>query len=112
MGLGYTGYGRYKEEIDGCLVYEYSGENWNAPFNKGDCLLYDGLISIEKNVLEEEGYVNAIKDGRIKIIKECIYAFYRFKDIKFDYLALRIIIHIFNDYKESREIPQKVSFIQ
>ncbi|MED4455692.1 hypothetical protein [Metabacillus fastidiosus] len=35
MGLGYTGYGRYKEEIDGCLVYEYLDENWNAPFNKG-----------------------------------------------------------------------------
>lgn len=88
MSLGYTGHGRYKEEKDGCLIYEYSGENWNAPYNSGDCLLYDGLISIEKS------------------------AFNRFKDIKFDYLALRIIIHIFNDYNETGEIPQKVAFIQ
>jgi hypothetical protein len=112
VSLGYTGYGRYKEEIDGCLIYEYSGENWNAPYHKGDCLLYDGLISIEKNTLEEESYVKAIEDGRIKIIKECKNAFYRFIYIKFDYLALRIIIHIFNDYKNTGEIPQKVAFIQ
>jgi len=112
MSLGYTGYGRYKEERDGCLIYEYSGENWNTPYNKGDCLLYDGLISIEKNVLDEDSYVKAIEDGRIKIIKECKNAFNRFKDIKFDYLALRIIIHIFNDYKESGVIPQNVAFIQ
>ena len=112
MSLGYIGYGRYNEEIDGCLIYEYSGENWNAQHNEGDCLLYDGLFSIQKNVLVEESCVNAIKDGRIKILKECKNAFNRFKDTNFDYLALRIIIHIFNDYKESGEIPQKVTFIQ
>lgn len=112
MSLGYIGYSRYKEERDGSLIYEYSGENWNLPYNKGDCLLYDGLISIEKNVLEEDSYVKAIEDGRIKVIKECKNAFYRFKDIKFDYLALRIIINIFKDYKKSGDIPQKVAFIQ
>ena len=112
MSLGYTGYGRYKEERDGWLIYEYSGENWNVPYNKGDCLLYDGVISIDRTVLDEDGYVEAIEYGRIKIIKECKNAFNRFKDIKFDYLALRIIIHILNDYKENGEIPHNVAFIQ
>ncbi len=27
MSLGFIGYGRYKEEIDGYVIYEYSGEN-------------------------------------------------------------------------------------
>jgi hypothetical protein len=111
MSLGYIGYGRYKEEQDGCLIYEYSGENWNAPCDKGDCLLYDGLISIEKNVLDEENYVEAIENGRIKVVKECKNAF-DCLNIKFDYLALRIIIHIFKDYKASGQIPEKVAFIQ
>lgn len=111
MSLGYIGYGRYKEEKDGCLIYEYSGENWNAPYDDGDCFLYDGLISIEKNVLDEESYAEAIENRRIKVLKECKNAFNRFS-FEFDYLALRIIIHIFKDYKASGEIPEKVAFIQ
>lgn len=112
MSLGYTGFGRYKEEIDGCLIYEYSGENWNATFDEGDSLLYDGLISIEKSSLEEESYSNAIQDGRIKIIKQCKNAFYRYSSIEFDYLALRIVSQIFRDYKTNGNVPQDVAFIQ
>ena len=112
MSLGYTGYARYKEERDGCLIYEYSGENWNAPYEKGDCLLYDGLISIEKSVFNEESWGVAADEGRIKVVKECKNPFYRWKNLKFDYLALRILTHIFNEYKEKCEIPKEVAFIQ
>ncbi|WP_027625621.1 hypothetical protein [Clostridium lundense] len=48
------GYARYKEESNGYLIYEYSGANWNLPNKKEGCLLYDGLSSIEKSVLNEE----------------------------------------------------------
>lgn len=112
MSLGYIGYARYKEEIDGCLIYEYSGENWNTPYEKGDCFLYDGLISIEKSVFNEESWGVAADEGRIKVVKECKNAFYRWKNLKFDYLALRILTHIFNEYREKGEIPEKVAFIQ
>lgn len=111
MSLGYTGYARYLEEINGCLIHEYSGENWNEPYDKGDCLLYDGLISIEKNVLNEENWGLAVDEGRIQILKECKNSFYK-HDLKFDYIALRIISHIFRDYEEKSEIPEKVAFIQ
>lgn len=111
MSLGYIGYGRYKGENNMCLIYEYSGENWNAPCDEGDSLLYDGLISIEKSVFNEDNLGKAIDEGRIKIIKECKNAF-KLGGIKFDYLALRIIVHIFKDYKEKGEIPEKVAFIQ
>jgi len=111
MTLGYTGYGRFKEEKDGCLIYEYSGENWNAPYEKGDCLLYDGLISIDKNVFNEESWGKAADEGRIKVLRECKNAFYRW-DFEFDYLALRIVTHIFNEYRENGEIPKKVAFMQ
>lgn len=111
MSLGYIGYGRYKGENNGCLIYEYSGENWNASFDEGDSLLYDGVISIEKSVFNEDSWGKAFDEERIKIIKECKNAFNR-RGIKFDYLALRIIFNIFKEYKEKGEIPDKVAFIQ
>ncbi|MCT4594175.1 MAG: hypothetical protein N4A57_07910 [Anaeromicrobium sp.] len=111
MSLGFIGYGRYKEEDDEYVIYEYSGENWNALFDKGDRLLYDGLIIIEKNVLKENVLGKAIEEGRVKIIKECKNAFNR-AGIEFDYLALRILVQIFRDYEEKGEIPEKVAFIQ
>lgn len=70
MSLGFEGYARYKEENDECLIYEYSGANWNVPYEKKSCLLYDGVISIDKNVLNEEEWGSAVDEGRIKIIKE------------------------------------------
>jgi len=111
MSLGFIGYARFKEEIDGCLIYEYSGENWNLPYDKGDCLLYDGLISIEKDVFSEESWGVAADDGRIKILKECKNAFNRYVP-NFDYIALRILSNVFNEYKEKGKIPEKVTFIQ
>jgi hypothetical protein len=111
MSLGYIGYGRYKEENEGNLLFEYSGENWNVPHNEGDRFLYDGLISIDKSILNEENWGKAIEEGRIQVIRECKNAFYRW-EMKFDYLALRIIIHIFNEYKEKGEVPEEVCFIQ
>lgn len=111
MSLGYTGYARFKEEKDECLIYEYSGENWNVPCDEGDCLLYDGLISIEKNVFNEDSWGVAADEGRIRVLKECKNAFYR-QVPNFDYIALRILSHIFRDYKEKGEIPKKIAFIQ
>lgn len=111
MSLGFEGYGRYKEEREGYFIYEYSGANWNIPYEEESCLLYDGLIYIKKDVLSEEAWGSAVDEGRIKIIKECKNAFYRY-GMKFDYLAIRIIFHISKDYKKTGKLPQKVSFIQ
>jgi hypothetical protein len=111
MSIGFEGYARYKEESDGCLIYEYSGANWNVPNEEEGCLLYDGLISIEKNVLNEEECGRAVEEGRIKIMKVCKNAFYR-GEMKFDYLAILIIFHIFKDYKKTGEIPKNVAFIK
>ncbi|MGJ0909425.1 hypothetical protein [Clostridium botulinum] len=106
MNLGFEGYARYKEESDGCLIYEYSGANWNLPNQKKSCLLYDGLISIEKNVLNEKDLGNAVDEDRIKIIKECTNVFYRY-GMKFDYLATHIIHNISIDYKKQVRYPKK-----
>lgn len=111
MSLGFEGYARYKEESDGYLIYEYSGANWNLANQKKSYLLYDGLISIEKNVLNEKDLGNAVDEGRIKIIKECTNVFYRY-GMKFDYLAIHIIHNIFTDYKKAGKVPQEVLFIQ
>lgn len=111
MSRGYVGFARYKQESNGFLIYEYSGENWNVPHDIGDHSLYDGLISIEKNLLGEDSWSGAIEEGRIKIIKECKNAFYLY-NLKVDYLAIRIISKIFSEYKEKGEIPEKVAFFQ
>jgi hypothetical protein len=111
MSLGFIGYGRFKEEIEDCLIYEYSGENWNVPHNNGDAFLFDGLISIDRVALKEENWKKAYTEGKIKILKECKNTFYR-SDLKFDYLAIQISRHIFNDYKEKCEVPEKVAFIK
>lgn len=111
MSLGFEGYAKYKEERDGYLIYEYSGANWNVTHEKESHFLHDGLISIEKNLLNEEEWVSELDKGRIKIIKECKNAFYRY-EMKFDYIAIRIILHISKEYKKTGKLPQRVSFIQ
>ncbi|WP_027625639.1 hypothetical protein [Clostridium lundense] len=111
MSLGFEGYARYKEESNGYLIYEYSGANWNLPNEEEDRFLYDGLISIKKSVLNEEEWGKAVDEGRIKIIKECKNAFYIY-EMKFDYLAIHIIYHIYVDYKKIGKLPQEISFIQ
>jgi hypothetical protein len=66
------------------------------------------LAVIEKNVFEEDNWSKAVDEDRIKIIRKCKNAFYRHGRK----IALRIIIHIFDDYKEKGKIPNSVSFIQ
>ncbi|AQS05923.1 hypothetical protein [Clostridium beijerinckii] len=61
--------------------------------------------------LNEEEWVSELDKGRIKIIKECKNAFYWY-EMKFDYIAIRIILHISKEYKKTGKLPQRVSFIQ
>ncbi len=118
MSLGYCALGKLKCQDDIYVYYLYSGENWNDKDCKiDDRLLYDGLIKIDKNIFNKDNaYYNnissAIMDGKIQVVIECRNAFYRFNDIKFDYLALRIVYNIFKQYRINYVLPEKVGFIQ
>jgi len=72
MSLGYTGYAKLKEIKEGKIYYLYSGENWNAAFDEGDSLLYDGIIEIDESSLVNGELAKAIEIGQVKIIKEIV----------------------------------------
>jgi hypothetical protein len=70
MSMGYYANCRlYKEDID-VIIYQYSGENWNREFNKGDAVLYDGFIIIKKDFDYTMSVSDLFLHGYIKV-KPC-----------------------------------------
>lgn len=141
MSLGYCGMCLKVMEDDEAVVYSYAGENWNdgGKSKSGDSLLQDGIIFIYKRCLEEpeiHSKVRRTSSGRKKLItkrithipsicahvnsgdiiveKECKNAFQRplFESMPLDYIAYRLLIHIFTRYQEYGVLPEKEAFIQ
>lgn len=139
MSLGYTGMCKKELEDDEMVIYSYSGENWNdgGKSKSGDSLLYDGSFIIYKDCLEEPEIHTKLKkmpSGRKKVIekrithtpklsehlenkkvfveRECKNAFRRGATMPIDYIAYRLILHIFERYQLDGELPEKESFIQ
>ena len=102
------------------IYYLYSGENWNEPTSgEDDCYLYDGLIRINKAAFKAgkgTDYIycvsNAIKNGDIEVMIECKNAFRRYGNFNFHYIAYRILLHIFKEFRENKVYPEKAAFIQ
>ena len=139
MSLGYTGMCKKELEDDEIVIYSYSGENWNddGKSKSGDSLLYDGSFIIYKDCLEEPEIHTKLKrmpSGRKKMVekrithtlelskhienkkvfveKECKNAFRRGATMPIDYIAYRLILHIFERYQLDGELPEIESFIQ
>jgi len=101
------------------VYYRYSGANWNEPNrNKEADMAYDGVFVIDKIAIQDMDkdsfLASAFNDGYIKIELECENAFYRFKlkEGNIDYIALRLISKVINDYLDNSAFPEKMSFIQ
>ena len=139
MSLGYTGMCKKELEDDEMVIYSYSGENWNdgGKSKSGDSLLYDGSFIIYKECLEEPEIHTKLKrmpSGRKKIVEkrithtlelskyletkkvfvesECKNAFRRGATMPIDYIAYRLILHIFERYQLDGVLPEIESFIQ
>jgi len=139
VSLGYTGMCKKELEDDEIVIYSYSGENWNddGKSKSGDSLLYDGSFIIYKDCLEEPEIHTKLKrmpSGRKKMVekrithtlelskhienkkvfveKECKNAFRRGATMPIDYIAYRLILHIFERYQLDGELPEIESFIQ
>lgn len=120
MSLGYCGTCKIYNQDDKDIYYLYSGENWNVPTSgKDDRYLYDGLIRIDRTAFKGgkgTDYIynvgSAINDGKIEVMIECKNAFRRYKGFDFDYIAYRILLHIFQEFQENKVYPEKTGFIQ
>ena len=52
MSLGYVGHCKKVSEDDATIFYVYSGADWNNPTQeKADEMAYDGVLAIDKSVL-------------------------------------------------------------
>ena len=139
VSLGYLGMCKKEAEDNEMVIYSYSGENWNdgCKSQKGDAELYDGIFLIYKDCLEEPEIHTKLKrmpSGRKKIIekrithipniyeyiqqnkivveKECKNAFRRRDNALIDYIAERLIYHVFEEYQLNGILPDKARFIQ
>ena len=124
MSLGYIGYCKKTVEDDLTVCYSYSGGNWSLPTNdKSAELAYDGNFAIDKSVLrwepakprEQTEYITwthvAIENNLAVIITECKNGFYMC-GFNFDYIALRLLYHIFETLHNTGEFPEEAVFIQ
>jgi hypothetical protein len=122
MSLGFCGQCVLLEETDKTVAYTYSGENWNEPDKKSGKELQDGLLEIHKSAfcgLTKANYkatyidkvYRAIEKGDIEIIIECKNAFHRGEE-PIDYIAMRLILHIFECYGRNGKLPNNEAFIQ
>jgi hypothetical protein len=138
MSLGYTGMCKKELEDDEIVIYSYSGENWNdgGKSKSGDSLLYDGSFIIYKDCLEEPeihikrkkmpsgrkkfvekrivlfpNLFEHLENKKIVIEKECKNAF-RVQEIPIDYIAYRLLLHIFERYQFEGALPEKEVFFQ
>lgn len=102
MSRGYYAEAKKIEECEDMAIYAYSGENWNDKNSKeGDALLYDGRLAI--------GDIDPLNDTySLDIIKECKNEFIRNET---EYFAMKISRKIVQEYIESSEFPELVSFL-
>lgn len=120
MSLGYCGLSKMYDKDEKDIYYLYSGENWNEPTSgEDDRYLYDGLIRISKAAFKSgkgTDYIccvsNPIKNGDIEVMIECKNAFRRYGNFDFDYIAYRILLHIFEEFQKNKVYPEKAAFIQ
>lgn len=112
MSLGYTGTCQKVAEDEHIIIYSYSGENWNdgGKSKRGDSQLLDGMFTIQKGLFCTD-LERCIQAGIIKIDHECKNAFRR-PGVSCDYIAWRLLIHIFDHYKTNSHFPLKELFIQ
>lgn len=138
MSLGYIGLCKKILEDEQVVIYSYAGENWNdgGKSKTGDVHLQDGMITIYKDCLEQvdvhrhikktpsgrkktiekrivtiPSLDDYIKSERIVIDQECKNAF-RCGSMKVDYIAYRLLLHIFKRYQTGDELPDEERFIQ
>lgn len=139
MSLGYEGVCKLVDQDNEIAIYAYSGANYNENCDeqKTHRLDYDGVIMIHKRCLEEPEIHTSIKRrpsgrkyesvkrithvprigdhircGDIVIEKECRNAFRRGNSSEKDYIALAILIKIFEFYQKNGHLPEKEGFIQ
>ena len=138
MSLGYRGFCKKVLEDDDLVFYTYGGENWNLEHSTwGDINLQDGLFCIYKQCLEEPethiktkrlpssrkkrvtrrishfpSIIDQLQKGNIVIEKECKNAFRKPSTSPIDYIAYRLLIHIFWRYQTDGKLPESESFIQ
>lgn len=139
MSLGYTGMCKKELEDDELVIYSYAGENWNdgGKSKSGDSMLYDGSFIIYKDCLEEPeihtkvekttsgkkkvtekrithipNIFEYVDNKKIIVEKECKNAFRRYPMMPIDYIAYRLLLHIFESYQLHGKLPEKDCFIQ
>ena len=112
MSLGYIGICKKVAEDDHIVIYSYAGENWNdgGKSKPRDSQLQDGMFTVYKGSFCVN-IESAMQSGGIKIDRECKNAFQR-PGVAVDYIAWRLLSHIFTYYRKNNQFPFQASFIQ
>ena len=105
--MGYYANCRLFLEDENIIIYEYSGENWNREFNKGDAVLYDGSIIINKNFDYTMGISDLLLSDYIEI-KPCKNEFQ--KGYIPYYFAFRLLHKIFNNLEQFGCFPESCTY--
>lgn len=112
MSLGYTGICHKVAEDEHIVIYTYAGENWNdgGKSKLGDSQLQDGIFTIQKDSFCAN-LERSVQTKSVEIKQECKNAF-RKANIPCDYIAWRLLNHIFDYTKTNHLFPDRISFIQ
>lgn len=101
MTRGLEGYYKLIQIQNDFVLYSYSGDNFNYPYDKKIACQCDGQIKIKLPISD--------KNTTLEILKECTYAEKNCDGN--DILALRTGAKIIYTYKQSGEFPKEGHWI-
>ncbi len=133
MSLGYGGWCYIDAQDEQTVIYRYGTYNLNDTKFRNKEHICDGMITIDKNSLVEPEIHEKIKrfpNGKKKLIVKRISVdvpyeeLFKNKKIEiensnncwetmahgYDFMALRLVFKIFNDYQENGVLPEHISY--
>lgn len=101
MSRGLEGYYKLIEIQNDFVLYAYSGDNFNYPYDKKTACQCDGQIKIKLPIIDEK--------ETMEILKECTYAEKNCDGD--DILALYTSRKIIYEYKQTKKFPKQGHWI-
>ena len=133
MSIGYGGKARLALEDERMVVYEYAPYNLNELKYRNKDNVFDGTITIYKEVLVEPqirqklkrtstgkkkvqvkrikrdvDYSLLLKENKVKV-ENSQYCWKFLAEEKVGMIAMKMIYRIFNSYQEEGELPQRIN---
>ena len=134
MSIGYEGFACLVEQDEEHFLYSYGCANWNIEKYMNRDHIMDGFIMINKNCLVEPKIHRKLKrfpNGRKRMVEKRILVEVSFEKLfefgaifvdnsvncwrvigeKIDFIALKVLRMMFNEYQLTGVLPEKVGFI-